>query len=339
MTRVAVVGAGYFGQFHYDAWSRLEDCVLVGLCTRSGAGATETAEKYGVAGTYTDLAEMVRDAAPDLVDVTSPPETHLDAIRTLAPSVRWIICQKPFCRSVDEARAAIATAEENGARVIIHENFRFQPWYREIKTLLDGGAIGAPYQITFRLRPGDGQGPEAYMARQPYFQTMERFLIHETGVHWIDTFRFLMGEVSAVSASLTRLNPAIAGEDAGIVQFEFSNGTRGVFDGNRLASHAATNRRLTMGEMEIDGSGGSIRLDGDAGIWLRAHDANHWQNHPYDWNDHLFGGDCVYLTNKAALDAFRTGKPAETEASAYLRNIEIVEAIYRSHAERSWVNV
>ena len=39
---------------------------------------------------------------------------------------------------------------------------------------------------------------DAYLARQPYFQTMERFLVHEVAVHWIDTFRFLQGEVEAV---------------------------------------------------------------------------------------------------------------------------------------------
>lgn len=338
-TRVAVVGAGYFGQFHYDAWSRMDGCSLVGLCTRSGAGAAETAERYGVTATYTDLATMVGEAAPDLVDVTSPPETHLDAIRVIAPHVPWIICQKPFCRSPEEAREAIALAERHGARVVIHENFRFQPWYRAIKGVLDAGTLGQVYQATFRLRPGDGQGADAYLARQPYFQKMERFLIHETGVHWIDTFRFLLGDVTAVSADLRRLNPAIAGEDAGVVHLAFGPDVRAIFDGNRLVDHVAENRRLTMGELEIDGAAGSLRLTGDAEILLRAHGSNTWTRHAYDWNDHLFGGDCVYLTNKAALAAFQSGTPAETEASAYLRNLDLVAAVYQSHTERRWIDV
>ncbi len=339
MTRVAVIGAGYFGQFHYDAWSRIEGCELVALCTRSGAGAEETAQKYGVEACYTDPETMLAEAKPDLVDITSPPETHLEMIRVIAPEVPWIICQKPFCRDREEALEAIALAERHGARVVIHENFRFQPWYRAIKTLLASGTVGDPYQVTFRLRPGDGQGPEAYLARQPYFQKMPRFLVHETAIHWVDTFRFLMGEVTSVSADLVRLNPVIAGEDAGIVQFAFAGGARGLFDGNRLADHAAENRRLTMGEMEIEGPGGTIRLSGDGVITRRRHGENAWTRHGYDWNDHLFGGDCVYLTNRAALEAFQTGVPAETEAAAYLRNIEIEDAIYRSNDSRRWVDV
>ena len=58
-------------------------------------------------------------------------------------------------------------------------------------------------------------------------------------IHWIDTFRFLMGEVAAVTARLRRINPAIAGEDAGIIVFEFAGGATGLFDGNRLNDHVA----------------------------------------------------------------------------------------------------
>ena len=67
------------------------------------------------------------------------------------------------------------------------------------------------------MRPGDGQCPRAYLDRQPYFQEMPRFFVFETGVHMIDVFRFLLGEVTGVFARLRRLNPAIRGEDAGLI--------------------------------------------------------------------------------------------------------------------------
>ena len=67
---------------------------------------------------------------------------------------------------------------------------------------------------------GDGWGDNAYLDRQPYFQTMPRLLVVETAIHWIDTFRFLFGEVDAVYARLRRINPAIAGEDAGLICFD-----------------------------------------------------------------------------------------------------------------------
>ena len=331
-TRVAVIGAGYFGRFHYDGWSRMEDVALVGMCERDAERAQDVSANYGPLAVYADAMEMVEATRPDLIDITTPPGTHLELIRALAPHVKQIICQKPFCGGLEGGRAALQIAQHHGCRIAVHENFRFQPWYREAKRLMAAGVIGTPYQVTFRLRPGDGQGPSAYLDRQPYFQTMERFLVHETAIHWVDTFRYLMGEVSDVVARLTRLNPAIAGEDAGVVLLGFENGARGLIDGNRLVDHAAQNRRLTMGEMWIEGSGGCLRLDGDGRLWLRAFGENAEIEQHFAWRDHLFGGDCVYLTNRAILGAWQRSEEAETEAAQYLRNQEIEEAIYESAA-------
>ena len=328
LSKVAVVGAGYFGRFHLDAWSRMDDVSLVGLCERDAGRAGEMRTAYPAVTLFDDAVAMAEALRPDMIDITAPPPAHLDLIRALAPRVGHIICQKPFCGGLTGAREAIAVAEQHGCRLAVHENVRYQPWYREIRRLMNAGAIGTPYQISFRLRPGDGQGPQAYLERQPYFQQMPRFLVHETAIHWIDTFRYLMGEVRDVSAHLRRLNPAIAGEDAGVILFEFENGTQGLFDGNRLSDHAATNRRLTMGEMWVEGSGGTLRLDGDGRLWLRAFGENAEIEQSYEWRDHLFGGDCVYLTSRATLDAWRRGEAPETDASHYIRNQELVETIY-----------
>ena len=82
-------------------------------------------------------------------------------------------------------------------------------------------------------------------------------------------FRFLFGDIKSVFANLSKLNTNISGEDAGIVFFEFKNGIRGLFDGNRLSDHIAEDRRLTIGEMLIEGSKGTIRLNGDGEIFKR----------------------------------------------------------------------
>ncbi len=326
--RVAVVGAGYFGRFHLDAWHRMADAALVALCERDRGRADAMRAEYGDFSVFEDARAMVEAVRPDIVDIATPPDSHLPLIRALAPHAGHIVCQKPFCGGLEGAREAVAVAEEHGCRLAVHETMRHQPWYREAKRLLNAGAVGTPYQIAFRLRPGDGQGPDAYRDRQPYFREMPRFLLHETGIHWIDTFRYLMGEVSEARALLRRLNLAIAGEDAALVILGFESGAAGLLDANRLSDHAAANRRLTMGEMTVDGSGGTLRLDGDGRLWLRAFGRNDEVEQTYGWEDRHFGGDCVYLTNRAILDAWRRGEEPETGAARYLRNLEIVEALY-----------
>lgn len=329
--RVATVGAGYFSQFHHDAWSAMDEVAIVAVCDRDPEKARAFAERWRIPATFSDAKEMLETAHPDLLDIIAPPVAHLELIGLAAESrVPAVICQKPFCRSLSEAEEAIRVAEQAGMRLIVHENFRFQPWYGEMKRLIDAKLVGDLYQIGFRLRPGDGQGPRAYLDRQPYFQRMERFLVHETAIHFVDTFRYLIGEVRAVTARLAKLNPVIAGEDAGLIIFEFDTGARALFDGNRLVDHPADNRRLTMGEMLVEGSAGVVRLDGYARLFHRASGANEERQLHYEWTDTGFAGDSVLRLQRHVVDHLKSKTPVMNSAREYLANLRIEEAIYES---------
>jgi predicted dehydrogenase len=323
---VACVCAGYFSQFHYGAWARIEGVEVIGACDTdlSRAQATD-------APAFDNLSTMLGTAKPDLLDIILPPTAHATAIRAaLSAGIKWIICQKPFCADLGEARAIVDEARTAGARLVVHENFRFQPWYRAIKAALVAGSIGQVHNATFRLRPGDGQGQRAYLDRQPYFQTMPLFLIHETGVHWIDTFRYLFGPVSHVYADLRRLNPAIAGEDAGHVIFDHASGVRALFDGNRHLDHVADNLRRTMGEAWIEGTEGTLTLYGDGSVTQRAFGARDETviHAPDTWNG--FGGDCVYGLQAHVIDAMHGTATLENEAADYLTVLAIKDTIYTS---------
>lgn len=324
--RVACLGAGYFADFHYDAWRRMGRTHVVGACDRDQDKAKATGFPA-----FASLETMLKTATPDLLDIITPPPTHLGAIRAaIAGGVQVIICQKPFCRSLEEAREATRLADAARVTLVIHENFRFQPWYRSFKTVLDEGVIGEVLQLTFRLRTGDGQGPDAYLDRQPYFQDMPRFLIHETGVHWIDTFRYLLGEPEAVYADLRRLNPAIKGEDAGYFILDYPKGVRALFDGNRLLDHDAENCRTTLGEAALEGTAGTVSLSGNGSVTLRLFGQQETRVllAPQRWQG--FGGDCVKNLIQHVVDGVLDGKPLENLASDYLRVIAIEQAIYRS---------
>ncbi len=327
--RVATVGTGYFSQFHYNAWERIPEVELVALCNRSATAAASVAQEYSIPSTYTDFSLMLDEAKPDLVDIITPPETHLEYVTAAIERGIPCICQKPFTTSLEEAEKLTQLIKEKNATVIIHENFRFQPWYQEIKKILLSEQLGELYNLTFRLRPGDGQGQEAYLARQPYFRNMERFLIHETGIHWVDVFRYLLGEVDSVYADLQQLNPVIKGEDAGIVLFQFNN-TRAIFDGNRLADHAAENMRLTMGEMQIEGSKGCLKLEGNGIISSRKTGEAKWTQHEYTFATLNFGGDCVYNLQKHVVEHILHRAELHNCAQDYVANIKIEELIYKS---------
>lgn len=328
--RLATVGTGYFSRFQYAAWARLPEVELVAICNRDPQSAKELAEQYDVADTFQDFELMLDTVKPDLVDIITPPVTHVAYVMACIERNIPVICQKPFTPSLADAKALVDQIKARNATVIIHENFRFQPWYTKIREVLNEGLLGELYQIRFALRPGDGQGPEAYLERQPYFQQMERFLVNETAVHLIDVFRYLFGEVESTYADLRRINPAIKGEDAGLIIFKFENGARGIFDGNRLSDHKAKNRRLTMGEMQIEGEHGCLFLNGDAELSFRRHGENEEQKIPYKWQNQDFGGDCVYRLQQHVVEHFVSGAQLMNTASDYIANIMIADAAYVS---------
>lgn len=332
--RVAGVGAGYFSQFHYNSWQRIDRVELTGVCDTDLAKAENIAPDRA----FAVVSDMLAATETDLVDIITPPASRMAVVEAVAAAGLPMIVQKPLADDLMGAQDLARVARKAGVGMLVHENFRFQPWYREARRLLDSGLLGEPQGIQFRLRPGDGRGPDAYLARQPYFQQMPRFLIHETGVHFIDTFRYLMGEVGSVMADLRRLNPVIAGEDAGIVLFRFRDGASGIFDGNRLAEMEAQNPRLTMGEMLLDCTEARLRLDGDGGLHLKPHGQPE-RPHDYVWTDTGFGGDCVHAFQRHAAAHFLDGAKAETSVDKYLRNVRIVEAIYESAAEGEWVQI
>ena len=337
--RIAAVGTGYFSRFQYAAWNRIEDAKVVAVCNRTIEGAQKIADEFAVPHVFGDYCDMLDTVKPDIVDIITPPSTHLAYIREAARRGINVICQKPFCENLVDACDAVEIAEKAGIMLAIHENFRFQPWYAKLADEICDGNLGELYQANFRLRPGDGQGPDAYLARQPYFQKMARFLVHETGVHWIDTFRYLFGEITAVNAVLRRLNPAIAGEDSGLITMEFQSGLLAVLDANRLADHRAQNRRLTMGEMVIEGSAGTLSLDGDAEITMRSHGENNAEKLPYLWNNIDFGGDCVYRLQRHVIDSLLGNGPLMNTGREYLRNLVVEQAIYQAAEESRTIHV
>ncbi|MGQ7846229.1 Gfo/Idh/MocA family protein [Granulosicoccus sp. 3-233] len=329
MLTVACQGAGYFARFHHDAWQRMENVSLVACCD------TDLSRAQAVSSVaFEELGAMLDAVTPDILDIATPPDTHVASVRcALDAGVSTIICQKPFCESLQDATQLVEAASAAGVTLIVHENFRFQPWFRMMAAAMEAGEIGDVQQACFRLRTGDGQGPDAYLERQPYFQRMPRLLVHETGIHYIDTFRYLFGEVHTVYADLRRLNPVIAGEDAGHILLGMDQGVQALFDGNRHLDHAAETTRLTFGEALVEGTRGSLSLHGDGQVRKRSfgHSDDHVIMPTQPWAG--FAGDSVYAFQQHVVSHLLNGTVLETAAGDYLENIRLEQLVYRSSAE------
>ena len=336
------VGAGYFSQFHFDAWNRIEDARLTAVCDVDFGLAEKARGEYGMEQAYLDFEEMLDREKPDFVDIITRPDSHLELVQQAASRGIAIICQKALASTYSEAKEIVRTASEAGVSFMVHENFRFQPWYREIHQQIAAGAIGDNlHHLGFRCRTGEGWGKEAYLDRQPYFREMPRLLVFETGVHFTDTFRFLAGEICGVYAQTKQLNSAIAGEDACMIMFEFSSGATAHWDANRYNEPNSPDARFTFGEALIEGESGALRLYGDGKLTLQQlGQAEKPIDYPLERRG--FAGDCVYWTQRHFVESLLVGSEFETSGTEYLKTLSVVEAIYDSALTRApvrWIDL
>ncbi len=329
--RGVCVGAGYFSHFQYDAWNRLPDVEIVALCNRNLDRARETAARHGVPAVYgiDDYTRMLDEQKPDFVDLITPPETHLPLVEQAARRGIAVICQKPLAPTWEESVAVVETARKHGIRFLVHENWRWQPWYREMRRQLDAGAIGELFSIAVRMRMGDGWPEDAYLARQPFFRTYPRLLVYETGVHFLDTFRFLGGEIASVYARLQKRNAAIAGEDAGQIVAGFRSGATALLDASRYNEADTADARYTFGTVRLDGSKGHLELDLEGNLTLKPL-GEPARRLAYVHERKGFAGDCVFALQKHFVDCMRSGMPFESTGEDYLTTVALVEACYRS---------
>jgi D-apiose dehydrogenase len=333
------IGAGYFSHFQYEAWSRIPEVEIIAFSNRDTARAAEITRKFGLTRLYADYREMFDKEQPDFVDVITPPPSHAAICAEAAQRGIHVICQKALAPTLAEAKQIVSNAARTGVRFMVHENFRFQPWHREIKRQLEAQAIGDRlFSLAFRSRMGDGWGENAYIPRQPYFREYPRLLVFENGVHFIDTYRFLAGEILRVTSWHRRLNPVIKGEDCALVVFEFSSGAVGEWDANRYNETTASNPRYTFGECLVEGNAGSIRLAGDSRLTLKRLGEKEVEL-PYERADVNFCGDCVYFTQRHFVDRMLDGKPFETSGEEYLKTLTVQEAVYQSAETRSPVEI
>jgi predicted dehydrogenase len=137
----------------------------------------------------------------------------------------------------------------------------------------------------------------------------------------------------ACSAFLRKLNPVIAGEDAGLVVFEFANGAIGIWDASRFNECSDPDPRYTFGEFLIEGDRGSVRLNLAGQITIQTLGEPERQ-HDYVHRRHAFAGDCVYATQRHFVDCMMCGATFETNGDDYLRTLAVQEAVYRSAETR-----
>jgi D-apiose dehydrogenase len=320
-----LIGCGFFSRHHQEAWRRIPNVEIVAACDLSVERARAAAPRA-----YTSAEEMLKAEELDFVDMATRSTTHLDLVAMAAERGLAIICQKPMASDWETACRMVEISESYRIPVMIHDNWRWQAWYRAARAIIARGDIGTPLAYGFRCRVSDGSGDEPY-PRQAYFRQLRRFLIDEVLVHHIDTARFLFGDIASIYAESARRNPRILGEDHAILTLRHVDHAMGWVDGHSFLHHDDSGP--TLDEATFEGDAGSIRLTREGEIW--SGDEKIWRDFAKGYR-----GDSVYATQVHFIDCLETGRPFETGARDYLeKTFAVVEAAYASLASHRAVEI
>jgi predicted dehydrogenase len=198
---IGVVGAGFIVRdCHLVAYAEAGFRV-VGLTSRTRSTAEEVAHLRGVPRVFDSLEQLLDDPAVEVVDAAVPPAEQPGVIRRIVDhprKVRGILAQKPLAMSLEEARALVEACERAGVLLQVNHNMRYDHSVRALKTLLDGGVLGAPVLATIDMRAIPHWMPWARDGR-----SLSTFIM---SIHHLDTFRYWLGDPARVLAS-TRPDP------------------------------------------------------------------------------------------------------------------------------------
>jgi len=323
--RGGIVGCGFFAGRHIEAWRRISAVEIVAAADPR----LDRAEQFAK-NTYRSADEMFDRERLDFVDIVTRVDTHLPLVRLAVERKIPIICQKPIAPDWPAALEMVNLAESAGVPLMIHENWRWQAWYRVAREKIGRGDIGRPIGYGFRTRTRDGLGDEPY-PKQPYFRRVPRLLIDEALVHHIDTARFLFGEIESVYAQASRRNPNVVAEDQAILVLTHEEAVHGWIDGHRFLDPDPDGP--AMGDAFFDGELGTLSIPSTGDIYL---------NRVLVWKNDVtagYRGDSVRATQAHFIECLANGASFESGGWPYLRTFAAVEAAYRSAADARCVQL
>jgi predicted dehydrogenase len=142
MLKVGIVGCGKIADSHASQVKRIKGCEIVGVCDRELLMAQQLCERFPIKGYYRDVAELLGKAQPDVVHITTPPQSHYEIAKTCLEAGCHVYVEKPFTVDASEAQALIGLAETMGLKITAGHDDQFRPATRRMRSLIASGFLG-----------------------------------------------------------------------------------------------------------------------------------------------------------------------------------------------------
>lgn len=144
MLKIAIVGCGKIADGHASVIQTITGCEIVGVCDREMLMAQQLCERFPIRRCFTDVAELLDEAKPDAVHITTPPEGHYDIARLCLEQGCHVYVEKPFTVHAWQAQELIELAERKRLKLTVGHNYQFTHVARRMRALVTSGYLGGP---------------------------------------------------------------------------------------------------------------------------------------------------------------------------------------------------
>lgn len=141
--KAALIGAGQIARQHLACLKTLPAVEVAAICDLSPATAEAAAERYGITSWFTDHRAMLVKARPEVVHVTTPPNSHFRLAMDSLDAGAHVIVEKPATSTFEELEALARRAKEVGRHLVEDYNYIFNHAPREILRHIESGRFGA----------------------------------------------------------------------------------------------------------------------------------------------------------------------------------------------------
>jgi predicted dehydrogenase len=283
---VGLVGYKFMGRAHSNAYRQVSHFFdvdpeprMVAICGRDEAGVKDAAETLGWEGYETDYHALIARPDVQLVDVSTPGDTHKDVVLAALAAGKHVICEKPLANTLAEAREMLAAAQKAGTVAVVNYNYRRVPAVQLVKKLIDDGAIGEIRHWRAVYLQDWINDPNFPLVWRMQKEKAGSGALGDIAAHITDLGLYLIGPISEVVGTMStyiKQRPiatesgggaglqAQSGTEMGEVTVDdsttflatFANGASGTFEATRLAPG-----RRNYNSFEINGSKGSISFN------------------------------------------------------------------------------
>jgi predicted dehydrogenase len=264
--RVAIVGCGKIADAHVEQIRRVAGCEVVGVCDREPLMARQLCDRFGIRAAFSDVAELLTTCRPNVVHITTPPQSHFAVARQCLEHGSHVYVEKPLTVCAPEAEQLIRLAEQRGLKLTVGHDLQFSHVARRMREMVRGGYLGgSPVHMEsyYSYDLGDTTYAQAFLGdKEHWVRKLPGGLLHNVISHGVARIaEFLTTDSTRVIAH-GFVSPRLRslGEEAIVDELRVM-----VCEAERLTAYFtfSSQMRPSLNQFRIFGSENGILIDED----------------------------------------------------------------------------